>query len=253
MPVLIPFETKVEAIKAYLSSNKGQAEIAKEFGVSHISLFRWSKNEEIVAAARAAMKAAPKKFTPKPKMPEPEPEPEPEPNTIESPPEPDWQKWLEEGRERSRMLLEKAQEAAAAADAAAAAAAAPSPPPSSQPSPEPASFAAMRPSWGYKGFGCDFAKTARFLINRIYPTTNTPMWMYLRLMLQVGAELEVISPYHSKDGTDYYYSISITHDGTIYTAHLYGPLIGSRFDLTRAVLYYKRDSYEMTFVKRNPV
>ena len=121
-----------------------------------------------------------------------------------------------------------------------------SPPPSAPPTPP------SRPSWGYKGFGCDFAGTARFLIGRLYPVNNQPIWTLFKMLLDQGGDLEVISPYHSKDGNDYYFSIRLDGAGTFYTAHFHGPLVGSKFTLNRAVVFHKSDSYELNFVKRNP-
>lgn len=203
----------------------GAAETAEHFGLA--------KGYVYTAASRykdalAAQQPSPKKFVPKPKAPVLEPAAEPA--------EPDWLKYLEEAKAKSRIVMEALQSAAA------------DPPPSP---PSPLSLGERLKPRGYNGAGINYEATARFLINRIYPQEHSMVWSHLRCLLADGYDLKVISPYHSNTDGEHYFSIEITNGGHFITAHLYGLLNGTKFNMNRATVRNKCDEYEMNFVTRN--
>ena len=207
----------------------GTEKAVAHFGLSKAYIYgvasRYRKTLKSEPAPQPAPQPAPepapepkKKFIIK-KKPTPPPTPEPAPA-----PEPDWMSYLEVAKSKAKTALETLKQA--------------TPPPTPE-----------RHSFGYKGFGCDFYRTARFFIERLHPYNNQAIWNLFRMILENGGDLEVISPYHSKDGKDYYFSIRINTDVCFYTAHIHGSLIGSRFNLERVVAFYRNDSYEMIFTK----
>ena len=217
-----------EAIMADVRAGMSQNAAGKKHGVSASSVSRWIREEEHAKAV------TPKKFVPKGRSPALTPMPVLALDLLVAE--------RRQPREAKSVLMMPVPQQTPDMRVSESASV------SSQ-----ASTPKWRPSWGYKGLGFDYEGTARFVIDRLYPTCHQMVWAFLKNTLREGGDLQVISPYHSKDGADYYYSIRVdAPSGAFYTAHLHGPLIGTKFTLQRAVVYHKSDSYEMLFVKRNP-
>jgi transposase-like protein len=195
------------------------AEVAKKYGRTKASIISMVQKER--EKAKAAPAPEPKRFVAKSKTPELPPAPEPIMATYT----------LQPRRDAKEPNT-------------------PPPQPKPQPTPEMVPLGEAK-TIGYKGIGCDFKRTAEFLIRRLMPVNFRSIWLLMRYIIDGGGWVEVVSPYHTKDGKEYYFSIKVVeHDSYYYTAHLYGVLIGTHFTISRASIQRKGEDYDLTFKAR---